>query len=124
VTDPRPKDGPARLAIGFAGLVGTLGVATAAAASHGNDARLLGAASTICLAHAPVLLALGLHGLRSRALLAASLLFTLGLVAFVGDLLVRQAWGQGLFAGAAPLGGMLLIGGWGAIVVAAGTLRR
>lgn len=96
-------------------LCGGAGIALAAAASHGGDQRLLGNASTICLAHAPVLVALGLFGLRLRRLSAAALLIALGTVIFAADLTVRHLLGHGLFPWAAPVGGIAMIAGWGAL---------
>jgi uncharacterized membrane protein YgdD (TMEM256/DUF423 family) len=107
-----------RAALVIGGLVGALGIVTAAAASHGQDARLLGAASSICLAHGPVLVALGLFGLRTRVLTAAAVLLVLGTVVFAGDLLARQLMGGALFPLAAPLGGLAMIGGWVALAIA------
>jgi len=94
-----------------AGLTGALGVATAAGASHG-DARLLGAVSTICLGHGPALLALGLYGLRTRALAIAAVLLAGGTVLFTVDLLWRQFQGGALLPMLAPLSGGALILGW------------
>lgn len=108
-----------RIILGLGGVIGGAGVALAAAASHGGDEHLLGAASTICLAHGPALLALGLSGLFSRPLRVAAGLLGLGTLLFAGDLLARHFTGGGLFPGAAPLGGAGMIGGWLAVVVAA-----
>ena len=49
-----------------AGLMGIAGVATAAAASHGSDPRLMAGASAMCLAHAPALVALHAAGPAMR----------------------------------------------------------
>ncbi len=102
----------ARPILAVAGLTGAVGIASAAAASHGEEARLLGAASQICLAHAPLLAALALHGLRSRMLRASALLIVLGTLLFVGDLLARHFLGQALFPLAAPAGGLTMLAGW------------
>ncbi|MGB3027367.1 DUF423 domain-containing protein [Paradevosia shaoguanensis] len=110
--------GYGRIALGLGGLIGGAGVALAAAASHVGDEHLLGAASTICLAHGPALLALGLHGLPTRVLRVAATLLGVGTLLFVGDLITRYFTGSGLFPGAAPIGGVGLIGGWIAIVFA------
>lgn len=100
-----------RLLVLLAGLAGALGVASAAAAAHVDAGRNLGVISTICLAHGPALLALGLWG-RSRVLLAAAGLLALGTALFCGDLAMRQFVGAGLFPGAAPLGGGIMLLGW------------
>jgi uncharacterized membrane protein YgdD (TMEM256/DUF423 family) len=108
-----------RLAVGLAALIGAAGVVSAAGASHAGDEHLLGAASAICLAHAPVLLALGFFGLRNRVLGVAAGLLACGTIVFAGDLAVRHFLGIGAFPGAAPLGGIAMIFGWLALVLAA-----
>lgn len=107
-----------RLVLAAAGLIGAGGVMAAAAASHGGEARNLAAIAAICLAHGPALLALALAG-RGRVLTVASALLAVGTMIFAGDLGMREWLGHGLFPGAAPLGGVGMIGGWLAIVVAA-----
>lgn len=103
----------------MAALYGGAGVALAAAASHGGDHRLLGSASTICLAHAPVLVGLGLFGPSSRRLKASVLCLGGGTALFCTDLGMRHLFGHGLFPGAAPLGGLALIAGWAALAASA-----
>lgn len=107
-----------RAMLAMAGLLGAIGVMAAAAASHGGDARNLGAIAAIALAHGPALLALTLAG-RGRILGVAAALLAVGTVVFIGDLGMREWLGRGLFPGAAPLGGVTMIGGWLAIVAAA-----
>ena len=107
-----------RAMLAMAGLLGAIGVMSAAAASHGGDARNLGAIAAIALAHGPALLALTLAG-RGRMLSAAAVLLAVGTGVFIGDLGMREWLGRGLFPGAAPLGGVTMIGGWLAIVGAA-----
>jgi uncharacterized membrane protein YgdD (TMEM256/DUF423 family) len=63
----------------------------------------------------PALLALGLAR-RGRGLDAAALILAVGTLVFVGDLALREYFGQALFPGAAPLGGGTMMIGWGAIV--------
>lgn len=100
------------------GLTGLSGVALAAAASHGGDTHFLGNASTMCLAHAPVLLALYIgHGAFRTATLAA-LVLGLGTIVFAGDLVARHYLGERLFPFAAPMGGSLMMFGW--LLIAAG----
>lgn len=108
----------ARVVLAAAGALGAIGVMAAAAASHGGDARNLGAISAIALSHGPALLALALAG-RGRVLEIAAALLAVGTAIFIGDLGMREWLGHGLFPGAAPLGGVGMIGGWLAIVVAA-----
>lgn len=110
-----------RLLLVAAGLIGAMGVMAAASASHGAS-RNLGAIASIGLAHGPALLALGLTT-RSRALNIAALLLVIGTSIFAADLGVREWLGHGLFTGAAPLGGAVMIAGWIAIIVAAAWWR-
>lgn len=111
-----------RAVVALAGIVGAVGVMAAAASSHSGDGRNIPAIATICLAHGPTLLALGLAG-RGRVLGMAALALALGTLLFVGDLGVREWVGQGLFPGAAPLGGGVMIAGWLLLVLGA-VLRR
>lgn len=101
----------ARIIVAAAGIVGAVGVASAAMASHGDDPRNLTAISAICLSHGPALLAVGLAG-RGRYLFAAAWLLSAGTLVFVADLIVRQVLGHALFPGAAPLGGGAMMLGW------------
>lgn len=100
-----------RVLIGCGGVVGACGVAAAAASSHAESVRNLGALSTIFLAHGPALLALGLAG-RGRVMLGAALVLALGTLVFGADLFLREWLGHSLFPGAAPLGGGLMILAW------------
>lgn len=108
-----------RLTLTAAGLIGAVGIISAAAASHAGESRNLPAIALICLAHGPALLALGVSPLRGRAWSIAAALLAVGTLIFAGDLGLREWLGQGAFPGAAPLGGAGMIGGWIAIVVAA-----
>ena len=113
-----------------AGLFGALGVGGAALAAHGGDNRLIAIAAAIALVHAPVLLALAALPpdlLRLRS--ASGLLLIAGTLLFAGDLAARTVLGDRLFENAAPVGGMILIGGWllmivGAAAAAVLTARR
>ena len=102
-----------------AGLLGGGGVALAAAASHGGDTHFLGSASTMCLAHAPALLALYAGYDRIRTAPLAALLLGLGTLIFAGDLISRHFGGSSLFPLAAPTGGLGMIAGWAAITLGA-----
>lgn len=110
----------------LAGIFGAAGVALAAAASHGGDTRLLGSASTMCLAHAPVLLGLYLAEGRLRTSLVAGTLLGIGTLLFTFDLLSRHFLQASAFPMAAPIGGLLMIAGWLSIAVGAffGTKER
>ena len=111
-----------RLLIVLAGLTGAVGIMAAAAASHG-DSRNLASIATVCLAHGPALLALGLAA-RSKVLTAAGLVLAAGTFVFVLDLTVRQWEGHGLFAGAAPIGGGCMILGWVVIAIGGFSAKR
>ena len=104
------------------GLMGAAGVALAAAASQGGDTLFLGSASTMCLAHAPVLLGLYLGRGHFRTATLAAIILGLGTIVFAGDLVSRHYLGDRLFPFAAPFGGTMMMLGW--LVVAAGALFR
>ena len=95
-----------------AGLIGAAGVGLAAAASHAGGEALLRPASTICLAHAPALVALSLAGGRIRLASLVALGMSIGTLLFAGDLVAKHFLGAGLFPMAAPIGGMMLIVSW------------
>ncbi|UJW74440.1 DUF423 domain-containing protein [Rhizobium sp. SL42] len=114
----------ARLLPVAAGLFGAAGVALAAAASHAGGEALLRPASTICLAHAPALLALAVAGRSLRLGSLSGVLMTIGTLLFAGDLVSRQLAGSGLFPMAAPTGGLTLIGAWLLVAVGAALPRR
>jgi uncharacterized membrane protein YgdD (TMEM256/DUF423 family) len=95
-----------------AGLMGMAGVALAAGASHGDDPRLLGGASAMCLAHAPVLLVLALNMQALRKSKLAGLLLGFGTILFAADLVTRHYAGNALFPMSAPLGGVTMMAGW------------
>lgn len=113
-----------RWAVVAAGLMGAAGVGLAAAASHAGGEALLRPASTICLAHAPALVALAMAGERIRLSGLAALGMAVGTVLFSGDLVCRQVFGTGLFPMAAPTGGMTLIASWLLLAVGAAIGRR
>jgi len=104
------------------GLLGLSGVALAAAASHAGDTHLLGSASSMCLAHAPALLALYIGQRTFGTATLAGLILGLGTIIFAGDLVSRHFLGDRLFPFAAPSGGMLMMLGW--ICAAAGAFVR
>lgn len=96
----------------LSGVLGAAGVMLAAAATHTGETYMLGNASTMCLAHAPVLLALYIGWNRVRTAMPAGLILGFGTVLFVSDLVSRHFLGSGLFRMAAPAGGMAMIIGW------------
>lgn len=106
-----------RLIVAFAGIVGGGGVMAAAGATHGGPGSNLGPIAMICLAHGPALLALGLSAWRGRVFDLGAILLGLGTLVFTADLLARQYLGQPIFPMAAPIGGLGMICGWGAVFV-------
>jgi uncharacterized membrane protein YgdD (TMEM256/DUF423 family) len=117
-----------RIFILLAGLAGAIGVALAAKDAHpgeviiSSETDLLKTASTILMIHAAALLAIGVASAGGRLLAAGGAVLTLGLVLFCGELTVHALTGEGAFACAAPIGGVLLILGW--LVVACGVFAR
>lgn len=103
----------------LSGILGAAGVALAAAATHTGATHMLGNASAMCLAHAPILLGLHIGWDRIRTALPASILLGLGTILFAGDLVSRQFTGSGLFPMAAPAGGLGMIVGWVALAASA-----
>jgi uncharacterized membrane protein YgdD (TMEM256/DUF423 family) len=118
-----------RLWIAIAGASGALAVIADAFAAHGARteplvADLMGGAR-YGLLHALALLAVVLMGTTggrvgvaaARCLGAAGWCFAAGLVLFPGSLYLLGAGAPAAFAGLAPLGGMLFIAGWVALLL-------
>lgn len=106
-----------KLGIVLAGVLGSVGVASAAASSHAG-AALLGPLSLIALSHAPALLALSLTPLGGGRLHTATIgLLGAGACFFCADLAARHVFGTGLFPLSAPIGGVLMMAGWAMTVV-------
>jgi len=112
-----------RFLILAAGLLGAGGVALLASAAHAGGDNLQTAAAFM-LAHAPVLLAIGLAAgaAGGRILAPAALVVLAGVALFAGDLTTRDLAGTRLFPMAAPTGGTLTILGW--LGIAASALFR
>lgn len=104
------------------GILGAAGVMLAAAATHTGDTYMLSNASAMCLAHAPVLIALFIGWDKIKTALPAGLILGLGTLLFAGDLVSRHFGGSSLFPMAAPIGGMGMILGW--LVLTAGAFFR
>lgn len=100
------------------GVVGALGVASAAAAAHQGGA-FTQTISTMLLAHAPVFVALGLSSYTNRLARIAGLIMLAGLAVFTLDLWVRDMGMARLFPLAAPIGGTAIIAGWLALALSA-----
>lgn len=105
-----------RLVACLAGLVGAAGVALAALSTHAYAGTSLNVAASMLSLHAPALLALafgrGSGMLAPRLADLAAIALLVGLLFFSGDLACRAFIGSTLFPMAAPIGGVLLIGGW------------
>lgn len=114
----KPNSLTRRALLGVGGVIGMTGVMAAAASSHLGDSRNLAAVAAISLAHGPVLLVLALAG-RGRILAVAGVLLAVGTLLFASDLAVREWLDRGLFPGAAPIGGVAMICGWLAVIIAA-----
>jgi uncharacterized membrane protein YgdD (TMEM256/DUF423 family) len=109
--------------IALAGLLGAAGVVLAAAAAHVAPGSGLDSAAWMLLFHATAIIAGAAavqHGLVARPLgLAALGAFVLGAALFSGDIALRAFAGHRLFPMAAPSGGVILIGAWLLLAVAA-----
>lgn len=115
---------PFRVLAFLAGLMGSSGVALAAAAAHvGDGAARLGPASNFLLFHACAVLgaaALTDRGVLQRRLgLLGAFSVVLGTALFSGDLTIRHFFSRALFSMAAPTGGTLLIVAWLILALAA-----
>lgn len=113
-----------RLMLFFAGVLGTGGVLTAAAASHSGHNRVLGAVALVALTQAPAVLAFGLTTPTGRLLRAGAIAIGAGACLFSGVLAVRQILGVVVLPMSAPLGAGATVVGWLLVVVAALTGRR
>jgi uncharacterized membrane protein YgdD (TMEM256/DUF423 family) len=111
------------IVIALAGLMGAAGIMLAAAAAHAASHAGLDSAAYMLLFHAAALLggaALAQQGLLLRPLMLVVLIaWVVGAALFSGDIAIRAFAGHRLFAFAAPAGGIILIGGWLALAVAA-----
>ncbi len=107
----------------IATLMGFAGTALLASAAHINGATSVQTAGQFLLFHAPVIIGvtaarrLELMPMRWGANMVAVLI--LGVVLFSADLALRGLTGRGLFAYAAPAGGVLIMLGWLGLSVAA-----
>jgi uncharacterized membrane protein YgdD (TMEM256/DUF423 family) len=107
----------------WAACLGLGGVAAAAAAAHGAAGSPLGSASLILLTHAPAIIAcliasrVSLISARMGRITALGLAF--GATLFSIDMASRTGTGLPLFPLAAPLGGLIIMIGWGVMATAA-----
>jgi uncharacterized membrane protein YgdD (TMEM256/DUF423 family) len=109
--------------IGIAAIFGCIGIVFAAAGAHSKPGSGLDSAGQMLLVHAPAVIAacLGIaQGLIHRPTgLIATIALLIGVALFAGDLALRAYTGHRLFPMAAPTGGMVMIGGWALLAVAA-----
>jgi uncharacterized membrane protein YgdD (TMEM256/DUF423 family) len=109
--------------IALAGLMGAGGIALAAAGAHMAPGAGLDSAAYMLLFHAAAVVggaALIQQGVLWRPLaLLVLAAWVLGAVLFSGDIAMRAFTAHRLFPMAAPSGGMILIGAWLALTVAA-----
>jgi len=112
-----------RVFMAIGALFGLIAVAMAAYASHGlppDSASLAMTGASLGAWHALALIGTGLLAERRRGALvpAAGLLFALGTLMFCAGLFLRALTGHSLGL-VTPMGGMLLLVGWGVLGVAA-----
>jgi uncharacterized membrane protein YgdD (TMEM256/DUF423 family) len=104
-------------------LAGLLGVGLSAAAAHLPGGANLETAARFLLVHAPVLLATvalaGTGAIHPGTGRIAGWVIVVGLLLFCGDLVMRALREHAIFPMAAPTGGILLMGGWGLLALAA-----
>jgi uncharacterized membrane protein YgdD (TMEM256/DUF423 family) len=109
--------------LALAGLMGAGGIALAAAGAHMASGAGLDSAGYMLLFHAAAVVggaALVQQGVLWRPLaLAVLAAWVLGAVLFSGDIAMRAFAAHRLFPLAAPTGGMILIGAWLALTIAA-----
>jgi uncharacterized membrane protein YgdD (TMEM256/DUF423 family) len=110
--------------VALAGLMGAAGVVLLAAGAHGPHAGAgLDSAGQMLLLHAAAVIAAAaaLHqGLLFRPLaLVAIIGLVVGAMLFSGDIAMRAFVGHRLFPMAAPAGGIVMIGSWVVLTVAA-----
>jgi uncharacterized membrane protein YgdD (TMEM256/DUF423 family) len=113
----------ATIVILLAGLMGAGGVVLLAASAHAAPGAGLDSAGGMLLFHAAAVLgasAVVHQGLLHRPLATVAIAgLVLGAALFAGDLALRAFAGHRLFPMAAPTGGMVLIGSWLLVSVAA-----
>lgn len=111
------------IALALAGLMGAGGIMLAAAGAHAAPGAGLESAAYMLLFHATAIIgaaALVQQGALWRPLaLVVLAAWVIGAVLFSGDIALRAFAGHRLFPMAAPSGGIILILGWLALVVAA-----
>ena len=109
--------------------LGGLGVAIGAAGTHVLEGRIdsdaldtLETAVRFQMYHALALIALGAVAAvwEARLVTVAGVLLSIGTVIFCGSLYILALLGIGVFGAVAPIGGLSLMAGWGALAIGAG----
>lgn len=125
----------ARRTLAVGALLGLLGVAAGAFGAHAlrgavseRDLEIWQTGAHYQQLHAAVLVAVGLAarstGATGRALAAASVLLTVGVLIFSGTLYAMVLGGPRVLGAVTPLGGLSLMAGWAALAVHALRGRR
>jgi uncharacterized membrane protein YgdD (TMEM256/DUF423 family) len=106
-----------------------MGVAIGAAGTHVLEGRTdsdaldtLETAVRFQMYHALALIALGAVAAvwEARLVTVAGALLSIGTVIFCGSLYILALLGIGVFGAVAPIGGLSLMAGWGALAIGAG----
>ena len=109
--------------------LGGLGVAIGAAGTHVLEGRIdsdaldtLETAVRFQMYHAIALVGIGAAAKvwQSRAVTLAGILMSVGAVIFCGSLYLLALMDIGVFGAVAPIGGLSLMAGWGALAIGAG----
>lgn len=112
-----------RIILALGALSGLLGVGLSAAAAHLPNGSQLDTAARFLLIHGAALVGIAaLIGAGTISMMAgriAAAVMIVGLALFAGDLVLRAFRGVALFPMAAPTGGIALMLGWAALVIAA-----
>ena len=115
--------------LGLAGLLGLSAVAAGAFGAHGaadpQAKALLQTGGEYGMIHALAAIAAGgLASLGARRALLGAWCFLGGAAIFSGSLYLIALTGTRLFGAVTPIGGLLLLSGWGLFAWAAFTLKR
>lgn len=109
------------LLIGAGGLLGATGVALAAAGSHDGAGPLATTAGQFCVMHGGTIIALAVVAQtdKGRPFAWAAVLLAVGTMTFAADLAAVAFAEWRPLPMAAPVGGLMMIGGWLLVVLAA-----
>jgi uncharacterized membrane protein YgdD (TMEM256/DUF423 family) len=118
--EPKPMTRPPLVLAALAALMGSAGVALAAASVHLSGGELAERGAVFLILHAVAALAIAAHAriAPTRALLAAGFIMEAGASLFAADLAYHAFAGARLFPFAAPIGGSAMILSWLALAAA------